>query len=255
MALLTKKDGEVSNKPLILFDLVATLTDAGPRYARAYIRMCQAWGMEPPAEDDILDALGEMNLKQIIAKYTPELPAEHINKFMSDCNMACDAILDDKSYEEKLFPHVRETLTALRDAGYTLGIYTGTRENGMRAQIAYHDIDGLFDPAFIRAKDNVRDGDQNSAQLKAAQIASMVQSYNGPVIVVGDSPSDLAAARAAGAAFVGFVTTPSRAQTLRDAGVTALFSEYKKLGAQIAQAERAGTPAAPVSAPARKHGL
>jgi phosphoglycolate phosphatase-like HAD superfamily hydrolase len=232
----------MSSKPLILFDLVATLTDAGPRYARAYINMCRAWDMTPPAEDEILEALGEMNLKQIIAKFTPALPAEHIVKFMSDCNNACDAILDSKGWQEQLFPQVRKTLIALHDNCYTLGIYTGTRENGMRAQLAYHDIAYLFDPAFVRAKDNVRDGDRKSAELKAAQIRDMAATHGGPVIVIGDSPSDFAAARAAGAAFIGFVTTPGRAQSLRDAGAAALFTDFAQLPALIEQATRAAAP-------------
>ena len=70
----------------------------------------------------------------------------------------------------------------------------------------------------------------------------MVAAHEGPVIVIGDSPADITAARNSGCAFIGFVTTPGRAQTLRDAGVTALFSDFSKLPALIAQAERAATP-------------
>jgi phosphoglycolate phosphatase-like HAD superfamily hydrolase len=233
----------LADKPLILFDLVSTLTQAGPRYAQAYIRMCQAWGMTPPAQDDILEALGEKNLKQIIAEFTPGLPAENIGKFMSDCNFACDAILADKSWVEELYPHARETLAALRDGGCTLGIFTGTRESAMTAQVAYHELDTLFDADFMRGKDNVRDGMVRNDELKGRQIAQMAARHGGPVIVVGDGMADLSAAKTAGVLFVGFASG-ARADALRKNGAVATFCDYDQLPGIIAQILRpAATPA------------
>jgi phosphoglycolate phosphatase len=224
----------LNNKPLILFDLVSTLTQAGPRYAQAYIRMCQAWGFAPPGMDDILSALGEMNLKQIIATYTPGLPADNIGKFMSDCNQTCDAILDDKSWEEELYPHAHETLATLRDEGYRLGIYTGTRESAMQKQVAYHGLDAYFDADFMRGKDNVRDGMVRNDELKARQIAHMAANHGGPVIVVGDGMADLTAAKTAGVMFVAFAAG-ERAAALRNAGAVAVFDDYAQLPGIIAQ--------------------
>lgn len=234
----------MANKPLILFDLVSTLTQAGPRYAQAYIRMCQAWGFKPPSQDDILEALGEKNLKQIIAEFTPDLPADNIGKFMSDCNNACDAILADKSWEEELYPRARETLAALSDSGFTLGIFTGTRESAMTAQVAYHGIDTLFDAAFMRGKDNVRDGMVRNDELKARQIAQMSAQHGGPVIVVGDGMADLTAAKTAGAVFVAFASG-ARAEALRVQGAVATFDDYAQLPGIIAQLLRPAPAASP----------
>jgi len=234
----------LSGKPLILFDLVSTLTQAGPRYAQAYIRMCQAWGMTPPAQDDILEALGEKNLKQIIAEFTPGLPAENIGKFMSDCNNACDAILADKSWSEDLYPHARETLAALRASGCTLGIFTGSRESAMTKQVEYHALDVLFDADFMRGKDNVRDGMVRNDELKARQITQMAAKHGGPVIVVGDGMADLSAAKSAGVLFVGFADG-ARADALRKNGAVATFCDYDQLPGIIAQLLRpAATPTA-----------
>ena len=237
----------MTNKPLILFDLVSTLTQAGPRYAQAYIRMCQAWGMTPPAQDDILEALGEKNLKQIIAEFSPGLPAEHIGKFMSDCNNACDAILADKSWEEELYPRARETLAVLHDGGCTLGIFTGTRESAMAAQVGYHGLDALMDADFMRGKDNVRDGMVRNDELKARQIRDMTARHDGPVIVVGDGMADLTAAKNAGVLFVGFASG-ARAEMLRAQGAVATFDDYAQLPGIIAQLLRPA--AAPAARPA-----
>lgn len=234
----------MDNKPLILFDLVSTLTQAGPRYVQAYIRMCQAWGAPVPAADDIMQALGEKNLRQIVAEFTPDLPVEYIPKFMSDCNQACDAMLQDKSWEEDLYPQAREALQDLRAAGYVLGIYTGTRENALRAQMDYHGLHGLFDPAFLRAKDNERDGDIPNHKLKTAQIAALCAAHggNGPVVIVGDSASDYEAARETGVLFIGFAANPQAAQKMRDAGVMHIFSDYAHLPAIAARVVAAATP-------------
>lgn len=246
----------MSAKPLILFDLVSTLTQAGPRYVQAYIRMCQAWDVTPPAAEDIMQALGEKNLKQIIAEFTPTLPAEHIAKFMSDCNQACDALLQDKSWEEDLYPHAREALWALHKADYALGIYTGTRETSLRAQLEYHELNELFDPAYLRAKDNVRDGHMDSATLKASQLASLIKAHDarGPVIIIGDSPADFKAAQKAGSLFIGFVATPAAAQKMRDAGATHLFSNYADLPDLITRICREFSPSqnGPSAAPSHK---
>lgn len=238
--------GKLPNKPLILFDLVSTLTQAGPRYAQAYIRMCQAWDLPPPAEEDILEALGEKNLKQIIEEFSPGLPAEHIGKFMSDCNQSCDAILDDKSWTEELYPHVREALTALKAAGCRLGVFTGTREGAMHKQVEYHGLAPFFDPALMRGKDNVRDGMVRNDELKAQQIAQLAALHDGPVIVVGDGLSDLLAARAAGAAFVAFAPCGMN-KMLRSAGAASSFGNYAQLPGVIAQM----TQAAPAARPPR----
>lgn len=219
-------------KPLIIFDLVATLTNAGPRYAEAYIRMCRHWDVTPPSHDDILQALGNKNLKQIIAEYTPELPVEQIGRFMAECNQACDSLLYDVHWHEDLYPHVRQALTTLHDRGYALGIYTGTRDDALTAQLRYHNVLDYFDPRFVRAKNNDRDGFLNSDDLKAAQLQSIAAVYGEPknIIVVGDSASDVKAAAKAGLHhFIGFAVDGKKAESLSGAGARTLFGDFADL--------------------------
>ncbi len=231
--------------PLLVFDLVATLTDAGPRYAEAYIRMCRAWNVAPPEKSDILAALGNKNLKQIIAEFTPGLPADGIDAFMQECNEACDTLLYDVRWHEDLYPHVRETLHDLRDKGYALGIYTGTREEAVDSQLRYHNITGCFDERFLRGKNNGRDGYMDSDALKAAQLRSIMASYEAAyglkagdakalVTVVGDSVADFTAARQAGLRFIGFAAGHESRRRFHAANPSiAVFDDFRKLRALL----------------------
>lgn len=222
-------------KKLILFDLVSTLTDAGPRYAEAYIRMAAAYNQPAPSREDILKELGQRNLKEIIAIHSPLLPADKIQDFMKDCNETCDNILYDTHWLEKLYPGVREALADLKARGFTLGLYTGTREDAAAAQLRYHNIAQYFDADLIRAKDNVRDDGKNTQDLKIEQIASILQHWKDKnpgadpardVIMVGDTLSDLEAAKANNIGFAGFAENQAKIQSFLQNGVKAVFSGY-----------------------------
>jgi phosphoglycolate phosphatase-like HAD superfamily hydrolase len=224
------------NSPvLILFDLVSTITDAGPRYAAAYARMAEQYGVHVPDHENIMADLGNKNLKEIIARHSPDLPVDKVQSFMGDCNNACDALLYDVHWVEQLYPNVRETLQTLKGQGHTLGLYTGTREDAMQAQLRYHNLLQYFDSALLRGKDNNRDGAMNTQALKIAQMKSLVAEFQlrhdgkGRVMIVGDSVSDFQAAREIGTVFVGFAENWKKSLDMKEAGVGASFSKYTDL--------------------------
>jgi phosphoglycolate phosphatase-like HAD superfamily hydrolase len=236
-------------KPVILFDLVSTITDAGPRYAAAYIRMAVAYNLPVPTEQDILTELGQRNLRDIIRIHSPDLPVEKIGDFMNGCNSACDSLLCNVNWIERLFPDVREALGALKDQGYTLGLYTGTREDAMMAQLRYHNILSYFDADLLRGKDNVRDQGKDTQTLKNEQIESLRAARpNRAVIVVGDTMSDYQAAKANGVSFVGFAPLSADATKFTDHGQV-VFNSYKDIFSTIATVCVTGAPARRQSLP------
>jgi phosphoglycolate phosphatase-like HAD superfamily hydrolase len=230
-------------KKLILFDLVSTLTDAGPRYAEAYIRMAAAYNQPVPSREDILKELGQRNLKDIIALHSPGLPPEKIQDFMKDCNQTCDKMLYDLHWLEKLYANARQALADLKSRGFTLGLYTGTRQDAMEAQLRYHNIAQYFDADLIRAKDNVRDAGKTTQDLKIEQIASILQSWKDKnpgadpardVIMVGDTLSDMEAAQANQIRFAGFAENQAKFHSFLQNGVKAVFSGYDKAAGILA---------------------
>lgn len=219
-----------NEKPLVLFDLVSTITDAGPRYAQAYLDMAEQYNIAIPKRHEILNELGQKTLKEIIDTHSPDLPAEKIQGFMQDCNSACDCMLNDKNWIEQLYPHARETLAALKTQGYTLGLYTGTRKEAALDQLRYHQLEEIFPEHMVRAKDNVADDEKNSDTIKKEQVASLIQSNpSNKIIVVGDSLSDFHAARENNVNFIGFANTPKYVFRFAQAGVKTVFTSYERL--------------------------
>lgn len=222
-------------KALVVFDLVSTLTDAGPRYVRAFADVCAAHGHVPPKDEDVLDMLGNKSLPDIIRHFIGELPEEARKDFMQDCNNTCDALLQRPDWQERLYPHVREAIETLSLMGVALGIYTGTREDALADQLAYHGLTGAFDARYIRGKDNERDAGVRSADLKAAQLADIVAAFrkdtgdNAVFIVIGDSAADAEAAAKQGLDFAGFAIDDHKRAQMEAAGVRHIMRDFADL--------------------------
>lgn len=182
---------------LIIFDPVSTLTNAGPRYVCAFQEVCKENGIAAPDEEEILSLLGNKNLSEITDTFAGPLEKDRKESFMHSCNQACDIILNRDDWHETLYPHVRETVEVLHQRGMALGIFTGTREDAMENQLAYHGIMDKFDPLYRRGKDNTRDAGKTSKDLKTEQLNAIVAQFrkdsgsdNVIVLVVGDSSAD-----------------------------------------------------------------
>ncbi len=220
---------------LIIFDLVSTLTDAGPRYVQAFAEVCAEQGHGTPDREEVLAMLGNKTLSEITDHFAGKLDDASKKDFMASCNKACDALLTRPGWQEELYPHVREAVEALHLRGATLGIYTGTREDAMELQLKYHNIRKEFDPRYIRGKDNTRDAGKKNSELKSEQLISIVgdyrrsQGFDAPVIVIGDSETDAKAAAKLGLMFVGFAVNDKKKSELESAGVKNIVGDYGDL--------------------------
>lgn len=229
---------------LVIFDLVSTLTDAAPRYVQAFAEVLEKYGVAAPAPDDVTAMLGNKNLSEITDHFAGPLPPDDKKQFMADCNTTCDVLLARPGWKEHLYPHVREAVETMKLRGLTLGIYTGTREDALAAQLAYHKLDTLFDPRYLRGKDNIRDAGRKNDALKAEQLVSIVNRFssdhggNRPVIVIGDSSADAAAAASLGLYFVGFAADDKKFARLREAGVKTIIRDFGDLPDLIDRLQR-----------------
>ncbi|MBI3442135.1 MAG: HAD family hydrolase [Proteobacteria bacterium] len=222
---------------LVIFDLISTLTNAGPRYIRAFQAVCEKNGISPlPNEEDLIAMLGNKNLSEITDQFAGSLEKSKKVSFMDSCNQECDAILNRADWHETLYPHVREAAEALHQRGITLGIFTGTREDAMENQIAYHGIADMFETRYRRGKDNARDAGKTSDFLKTEQLSAIVAQFkqdagneNVVVIVVGDSTADAKAAANLGLSFVGFAENECKKGHLERAGVKIIINYLSDL--------------------------
>lgn len=240
---------------LIIFDLVSTLTNAGPRYVRAFQDVCAENGIAPPDEEKILSMLGNKSLSEITDAFAGPLEKKQKDAFMHSCNNACDTILNHADWHETLYPNAREMVETLHQRGITLGIFTGTREDAMENQLAYHRITDKFPPRYRRGKDNTRDTNKTSQELKAEQLAAIATQFrqdtgkDAPVLVVGDSSADAEAATKAGLAFIGFAENGRKKQALEKAGVTKIVSDLGELPALLDRVQPVQTAAPTLNKP------
>lgn len=227
-------------KNFVIFDLVATLTDSGPRYVRAFEEACRQNGVKPPSEEDLLAMLGNKSLSEITDMFVGKMGMEAKDDFMTECNDKCDALLNSPSFEEHLYPGARAAVEELQGQGVTLGVFTGTRQEALQQQLVYHKLTDIFAEAYRRGKDSIRDAGKTSATLKTEQLSSLVAQFrkdggadDACIIVVGDAVSDFRAASALGLQFIGFGDTEIKRRRLQGAGVQTVIRDMKSLPGTI----------------------
>jgi phosphoglycolate phosphatase-like HAD superfamily hydrolase len=226
----------MTDKKIALFSLVSTLTDSGPRYAKAYIEACSLYDLTPPSEEDLLDALGEMSLGAIIEKFNPTLPLSLLKKFMTTCNNYCSSMLESEGFVENTFPYVHEILTTLKDDGVTLGLFTGTRISAADQQIKHHRLTEFFNENLIRAKSEDMGEDIKSKDLKSLQVRSLKNEFakmcghtDFKMVIIGDSMSDYEVAHENDCVFVAYGHSERQIERMKSEGVQNIITDYRQL--------------------------
>jgi len=246
---------EMNNPRLVVFDLIGTLADCGKRYSYAFGTVCQDYGAPLDNPGAVLSRLGDKNLRQIIEEFIPSLDPIEYPAFMAACNARCDLLLESEGWHEDLHEGAFAAISTLSAAGVLLGVYTGTREASMRALIGYHGLDEMFDPRFIRGKDNARDGFIDSARLKALQMESILTRFReeegGPpssILIVGDSEADRDAAESLSLSFAGFAPTAKKQAFFKESGLP-FFTAFKDLPALLNLHPAGGSDGTPAFGP------
>jgi phosphoglycolate phosphatase len=152
-----------------------------------------------PVISEATDVYGRMWARTLGRPFTQDFGAEIDRLYLQAC---LDHLhpLDD--------PHA--VLSALKARGYPLGIMTNDAEANTRAQMRRLGIDGLV--MFVAGYDSGFGTKPDAAPVLAFAQAAGVAPHE--IAVVGDSPHDLIAARAAGAVAVGVLSGPNEKATL-----------------------------------------
>jgi phosphoglycolate phosphatase len=130
-----------------------------------------------------------------------------------------------------------DTLAARADMCLALG--TGNLERGARLKLAVHDLDRYFPTGGFG------DDAPERAAIVAAGIARARAHYRvsfDRIVVVGDTPHDIAAARANAAACLCVATGVYGPEALRAAGAELLFPDLTDLDAVVAALESDAAP-------------
>lgn len=208
----------------VIFDLDGTLVDSAPDLTAAMNWCLSSIGRPPVAEHKVRHMVGQGARKLIergLATTGPSLPKAEIDRLFADFL---------KFYERNIavatrpFPGVRETLDTLREAGVALGLCTNKPLYLTRLLLDELALGDYF--AAVLGGDSLPVKKPHPEPL----LAALHQLGGAPreAVMVGDSASDILAARAARLPVVavsfGYAIPP-----VRDADADILIDDFRAL--------------------------
>jgi phosphoglycolate phosphatase len=175
----------------VLIDLDGTLVDTAPDIVEAVNRVLQDWGAPPLPFDTVRGFIG--NGVPVLIRRVVQASSD------AGLDEGLALALFHRHYRDtngrfgQVFPGVREGLRALRQAGYRLGCVTNKPELAASALLDIHALAPWFD--VVVAGDSLAQMKPDPAPLLHA--CRVLHASPGRCMLVGDSPVDVAAARAA----------------------------------------------------------
>ncbi len=213
---------------LVLFDIDGTLVLTGGAGLRAMNRACE----EILGHAEILDGVPVAGRTDWIILHDA---LGRIGREMDDGLFAAlrDRYIERLPEEMKLpgrgfngvMPGIRELLDALqrRDDAY-LGLLTGNFERGARVKLEHFDLWRYFRCGAFGDDSPDRNALVPFA-LRRAETCGLPAIPSSDVLVVGDTPHDVACALAAGAVPVGVATGSTSVDELRQSGADIVFRD------------------------------
>lgn len=203
----------------VLFDLDGTLIDHFKAIHRSHSHAMSQLGLVPPTFEQVRAAVGG-GLENAIAKLAgPDRVAAALPIYRAywDATMLDDVVL---------LPGAREILTALRARGIKTAVFTNKLGSSSRIVCEHLGIAGLLD-ANIGAKDTPWVKPQPEF---AAYALKQLGATAATTLLVGDSPYDVAAAKAAGFPCWAVTTGTHNAEELAAAKAEAVYPDLPAVG-------------------------
>lgn len=205
---------------LLLFDIDGTLIDA----AGAGLQALQAGAKEyfggegPPL--DLAGSTDEGVVRKMLDHFDLEPTSERIEGFYNAYHPQLEKHLNAETYEGVTLAGVEPLISALAASPqeFALGLLTGNTEQGAWHKVAAHGIDEPFKMGAWGSDHWDRNVLGPIALERAVDVFGHTFSAE-QTVIIGDTPKDIACARACGAAVVAVATGRFSADELADADV------------------------------------
>ncbi len=217
---------------MILFDVDGTLVDSVPDLAWCVDRMMEQLGLPPRGEAKVRNWVGNgveaLVRRALIDRLDGEADPE---LFRRAYPLFLELYADNTSKRSHLYPGVKEALSGLKKAGYRLGSVTNKAEQFTLPLLEALGIRDRFE-IVISGDTLPRKKPDPLPLLHAAEFFGVRPQDS---LMVGDSVSDVKAARAAGFRIVCMSYGYNHGEEIRDANPDAVIDEMTQLAELLPQ--------------------
>ena len=218
---------------MILIDVDGTMVDSVPDLAFCVDEMMRRLGREPWGEDRVRDWVGNGVERLVRRALIGQLDGEPSDAdFDRAYPIYLELYADNTSRRSMLYPGVREGLEYLKAAGYALGCVTNKAEQftvPLLRDLGIYDYFGI-----VVSGDTLAQKKPHPAPLlHAAEFFNVDPSR---ALMVGDSISDVKAARAAGFSIACVPYGYNHGEDIRNAGPDLVIDSLAALKAELEQA-------------------
>jgi phosphoglycolate phosphatase len=186
----------------VAFDLDGTLLDTAPDLATAANHMLTALHLPTLAEDQVRTMIGdgvEVLVERALARALNQVPPEPVLRTAIDrFKEAYSNVIFERS---RLYPGVKDALQTLGDAGLRLACVTNKAALFTAPLLTLSGLSGAFQ--HILCATGPADRKPSPALLRT--LCTNLDVTPASLLMVGDSPKDIRAARAAGCPVAGVV--------------------------------------------------
>jgi len=223
----------VSRPTVLLFDIDGTLVTTGGVGRRAVERAFGRQHGRPEACSQIrFDGMTDRSITRLGLEAIGVHPSdEAIEALLATYVAELQAELRISTREQyRVHSGVHEAIAAAAERGMALGLGTGNIEEGARLKLEHVDLYRHFSFGGFGSDHELRvELIRRGAERGAAQLGRPLVECR--VLVIGDTPKDVDAARGIGAESLGVGTGSFTAQQLREHGATYAFDDLAAPGA------------------------
>ncbi len=222
---------------MILIDLDGTMVDSVPDLAFCVDRMMERLGRAPWGEDRVRDWVGNGVERLVRRALTGELDGEpEDSEYERAYPLFLELYADNTAERSRLYAGVREGLETLRAAGYPLGCVTNKAAQFTEPLLAHLGVRDFF--RLVVSGDRLPEKKPHPEPLLFAARHFGVAPED--ALMVGDSISDVKAARAAGFAIVCVSYGYNHGRDIREARPDAVIDALTELPSLLESAAATG---------------
>ncbi|MBB3033479.1 HAD-IA family hydrolase [Alteriqipengyuania lutimaris] len=180
-----------------VFDCDGTLVDGQAAVCDSMVAAFAQAGLPAPDRNAVRRIVG-LSLPQAVVQLAPDAAQEQATAVVESYKASFRATRERGALQEPLYAGIRETLRALRGADWSLAVATGKSDRGLRATIATHGLEDLFD--------SLQGADRHPSKPHPAMLeAALVECVATPAdaVMIGDTSFDIEMAKAAGVRAIG----------------------------------------------------